>query len=175
MNETKVLTFVGVMAALSNILSMEPFAIPIAIGPFATKIHFTQLPIFLSGCLGGPYAGLLTGMTGGLYMSITVIPFVVGGLGLLGFFTGYIFKRFKFRPSISSIFAWAIQSVYVYFTDYFWFTSFQKMPKNVAFGIVTTILIKLTVEAIISSILAELLIHSIKRAGLFSFLNNNGL
>jgi len=173
MKNTKILTFAGLMAALSNILSMDPFVIPVTIGPFASKIHFAQLPIFLSGCLAGPYAGLLTGVAGGLYMSVTVIPFIIGGLGLLGLSTGLISKRLKLRPFFSSIIAWCIQSVYVFFTDYVWFTSFQLMPRKVAFGVVTTILIKLTVEAIISSILAEILLPSLKRAGLSSMLDNN--
>jgi uncharacterized membrane protein len=61
-------------AALSNILSIKPFAIPIPASPFTTKIHFTQLPIFPSSILAGPWAGMLTGAVGGLYMSATMIP-----------------------------------------------------------------------------------------------------
>ena len=80
MNTTKRLTFVAIMAALSNLLSTELFSIPIAVGPFVSKIHFAQLPIFLSGLLAGQTAGLLAGAAGGLYMSFTVLPFIIGGL-----------------------------------------------------------------------------------------------
>jgi uncharacterized membrane protein len=168
LRRTKLLAFAAVMAALSNILSVEPFAIPIPIGPFSSKIHFAQLPIFVSGILGGSWAGLLTGAVGGLYMGYTMIPFVVGGLALLGFCTGLFSKRF--RPFISAILAWCVQAPYVFVTDYVWFTSFRvvppPMPPPAALTAISTILIKLTVEAVIASIMVEMLIPYIKRAGL---------
>jgi hypothetical protein len=164
----KVLTLVAVMAALSNIFSTELFSIPFAIGPFVSRIHFTQLPIFIGGSLAGPLAGFLTGAVGGLYMSATAIPFIIGGLGLLGFSTGFISKRLRIRPFFSCILAWGIQSVYVFVTDYVWFRYFTSMPNSVVMGIVTTILIKLTIEAIISSFLAEVIVYSIRRTGLIS-------
>ena len=40
-DRTKALTIAALMAALVNILSTEPRTIPIVIGPFASKIHFT--------------------------------------------------------------------------------------------------------------------------------------
>ncbi len=150
------------MAALSNVLSVEPFAIPIAIGQ--SKIHFAQLPIFITGVLGGPWAGLLTGSIGGLYMSFSMIPFIVGGLAILGFCTGSFTK--KFRPFFSSILAWCVQAPYVFLTDYVWFTSFKFLPASIALATITTIMIKLTIEAVIASVLAEILVPYIKRAGL---------
>ena len=88
---TKALSVAALMAALANILSTEALTIPIVIGPFASKIHFTQLPIFISAALAGSYAGLLTGAIGGLYMSYTVgIPFIVGGLAILGLSAGVL-------------------------------------------------------------------------------------
>lgn len=166
LGRAKILAFAAVMAALSNILSVEPFAIPIAAGPFSSKIHFTQLPIFISGILGGPWAGLLTGAVGGLYMGLTMIPFVIGGLALLGVSAGLFAK--KLRPLFSGILAWCVQAPYVFVTDYVWFTSFLSMPSPAALTALSVILTKLTVEAVISSALAEILIHYIKRAG-FAF------
>lgn len=170
MNRTKMMTIAALMAALSNILSTELFTIPLAVGPIVSRVHFTQIPIFLSGILAGPWAGLLTGAVGGLYMSFTMIPFVFGGLALLGFMTGYVAKRFKFRPFLSAILAWVVQAAYVYVTDYFWFTSVQSMPGRVATGVVTTILMKLTVEAVIAAILVEVVVLSLGRTGLLSVL-----
>jgi hypothetical protein len=40
------------------------------------------------------------------------------------------------------------------------------MPSGVALTVVTTILINLTVEAIIASFLAEIIVHYLKRTGL---------
>jgi len=162
LGQAKQLAFVALMVALSNILSIVPFAIPIPAGPFPSKIHFTQLPIFISGILAGPWAGLLTGAVGGLYMSFTMIPFIIGGLALLGVSTGLLAK--KLRPSFSAILAWCVQAPYVFLTDYIWFIRF--MPASVALTTVSTILIKLTVEAVIASVLVEILIPYIKRAGL---------
>ena len=164
MVSAKLLAFAALMAALSNILSIAPFTIPISAGPFPTEIHFTQLPIFLSGILAGPFAGLLTGAVGGLYMSFTKIPFIIAGLALLGVSAGLFAKRF--RPLFSGILAWCVQAPYVFVTDYVWFTSFMSMPSSAALTAVSTILIKLTVEAVVASILVEILVPYIKRAGL---------
>jgi len=97
-------------------------------------------------------------------MSFTVIPFIVGGLALLGVSAGLFARRF--RPLFSGILAWCVQAPYVFITDYVWFTSFRFMPPSVALATVSTILIKLTVEAVIASVLVEILIPYIKRAGL---------
>jgi uncharacterized membrane protein len=165
------LTIAALMAALSNILSTELFTIPLAVGPIVSRIHFTQIPIFLSAYLAGPWAGLLTGAVGGLYMSFTMIPFVFGGLALLGFSTGFIAKRLKLRPFLSAIIAWVVQAAYVYLTDYFWFTSVQSMPGHVATGVVATILSKLTVEAVIAAVLVEVVVLSLRTTGILSVLS----
>jgi len=59
-SQTKILTFAGIMAALSNILSIEPLAIPIIIEPFMSIIHFSQVSIVIWSVHAGPWAGLLT-------------------------------------------------------------------------------------------------------------------
>jgi uncharacterized membrane protein len=167
MSKTKKLTLAAMMAALATILSLDLFVIPIAIGPFSSKIHFTQLPIFISGFLAGPWIGLLTGAIGGIYMSFSVgIPFIIGGLALLGFSTGLFAKKMKLNPFFSSILAWCVQAPYVFVTDYAWFVVSGVMPSPAALTVVTTILVNLTVEAIISSFLAEVVIRYIKRIGL---------
>lgn len=166
-SRTKALMFAAVMAALSNILSIDLLTIPIVIGPFSSRVHFSQLPIFLSGVLAGPLAGLLTGAIGGIYMSFSVaIPFIVGGLALLGLSTGFFARRL--RPFFSSILAWCVQAPYVLVTDYFWFVSARLMPPQVALSVTSVILVKMTLEAVVSSVLSEVLIHYIRRAGLIS-------
>jgi uncharacterized membrane protein len=160
------LTIVALMAALSNVLSVEPFVLPVVLGPFTTRIHFSQLPILIAGILGGPWAGLLTGAVGGVYMSFTVIPFILGGLALLGFSAGLFAKRLKSRPFFSCILAWCVQAPYVLVTDYLWFASSRLLPQSVAWTTVSTILVLLTVEAVIASVLAEILIIAVKRAGI---------
>ncbi len=166
-DRTKALTVTALMAALANILSTELITIPLVIGPFTSKIHFTQIPIFISAILSGPLAGLLTGAIGGLYMSYTVgMPFIVGGLAILGFSAGILSHRLKLRPLLSSAFAWCIQAPYVFITDYVWFVYSRVMPSTIALTVITTILITLTIEAIIASIIATMVIHYIKRTGI---------
>ena len=167
--ETKKLTLIAFMASLANVLSLELFTIPVIIGPFSSKIHFTQLPIFIGGLIAGPWAGLLTGVAGGLYMSYSVgIPFIIGGLGLLGAVTGFFAKKLNLRPFFSSVLAWCIQAPYVFVTDYVWFVFSRLMSPSVALTVVTTILINLTLEVIISSFLVEIIISYLKRSGIIS-------
>lgn len=164
MKSIKVLTFAALMAALANILSVPPIAIPIALGTFETSIHFSQLPIFISGILAGPASGLITGAVGGLYMSFTKIPFIVGGLAILGCAAGLLAK--KLRPFFAGILAWCVQAPYVLVTDYVWFALFMQRPQTVVCMILTPIMVKLTIEAVICSFLAQILIRYIKRTGI---------
>jgi LytS/YehU family sensor histidine kinase len=155
------------MAALANILSVPPIAIPITLGNFPTEIHFTQLPILIAGILGGPAAGLVTGVIGGLLSSFVVLPriaFIIGGLAILGAAAGFFSKRL--RPLFAGVLAWLVQAPYVAVTDYVWFTLFlpNKMAPEAAWVLVGSLLVKLTIEVVISSALAEVIIASLKKA-----------
>jgi len=156
------------MAALANILSVPPIAIPLG---NQSSIHFTQLPLLITGMFAGPAAGLLAGAIGGLSMSfifVPRIPLIVGGLAILGCAAGLFAKRL--RPLFSGILAWLVQAPYVAVTDYFWFTLLAPEPARrtpeAAWAFVMTILVILTIEAVISSALAEVVIAYIKRAGI---------
>ena len=164
MKKTRVLTFTAVMAALANILSLPLFTIPLQLGGFTSAIHFFQLAIFLCGILAGPWAGLLGGAVGGLYMSATKIPFVLGGIAILGGSAGLFAK--KVSPVSAGLLAWLVQAPYVLVTDYVWFTLFAGMSSAIAWTIVTPIMISLTLEAIVCAILANIIIHYVKRAGI---------
>lgn len=155
MRASRRLILVGITAALSNVLSYPPIAIPLVIGPFESAIHFSQLPIILCGALAGPMAGLITGAVGGLFMAVTKIPFIVGGLAIFGCAAGFFGKRL--RPFLAGTLAWGVQAPYVLVTDYVWFTLFVQRPSWVAWTIVYSLIIKLTIEAIICSVLAEIL------------------
>jgi len=168
MNKTRTLTFAALMAALSSLLSIPPFSIPIAFGPFTSEIHFNQIPIFISGILAGPWAGLLTGATGGLYMSITRIPFIIIGLAILGLATGFFAKRLKLKPFFAIILAWCVQAPYVLMSDYLWFVFFTPIPYSVVLTTIITILVKLSIEALISATFVAILIPYIQRLGLFT-------
>jgi len=153
MIEAKTVAFVALMAALANVMSVPPLAVPIPLGGFTSSVHFFQLAIFLCGILAGPWAGLLGGAVGGLYMSVTRIPFVIGGIAILGGSVGLFAK--KVRPVFAGLLAWLVQAPYVLVTDYVWFTSW---------GPVIPIMINLTLQAIVCAVLADIIIHYIKRA-----------
>ena len=94
--KAKTLTVVALLAALANVMSFPPLAIPLQIGGFTSALHFFQLAIFLCGVIAGSGAGLVGGIVGSLYMGVTKIPFVVGGGAVLGFSVGFFAK--KVRP-----------------------------------------------------------------------------
>ena len=165
MTKTKTITFTALMAALAIVMSTPPLTIPIPIGTYTTTIHFFQLPIYLCAILAGPYAGAISGAIGSLYMSATTrIPFIIGGIAILGASTGLLAK--KLRPLYAGTLAWLIQAPYVIITDYIWFTTFAGTPSTVAWGLITPIMINLTLEALICATLADIIIHYIKRAGI---------
>jgi uncharacterized membrane protein len=159
MRKTKVLAFTALMAALANVLAV----LSVTVAPSVT-VHFFQVAIFLCGILAGPLAGLIGGAVGGLYMGWTTIPFIVGGIAILGGTCG-LFAR-KVRPLFAGILAWIVQVPYVVVTDYVWFVGFKFLPPPVAWARITTISGLLTIEAVISAILAEVIIYYIKKAGI---------
>jgi uncharacterized membrane protein len=164
MAKAKTVAFVALMAALANVMSIPPLAIPLPLGPFTSSIHFFQLAIFLCGILAGPWAGLLGGAVGGLYMSITRIPFVVGGIAILGGSAGLFAK--KFRPAIAGSLAWLVQAPYVLVTDYVWFTFFSGASSAIALGLLLPIMVTLTLEAVVCALLADIIVHYLKRTGI---------
>lgn len=168
MQKNKALALAAVMGALANILAFPPIAIPIAVGGFESSIHFSQIPIFLGGVLAGPLYGMIVGAIGGLFMGAVRpgIPFIFAGLAILGWANGVFAKKLK--PSLSGILAWCVQAPYVVITDYVWFTLFMEKNPAATWTILTTIMIKLTIEAIISAVLADILVHYIRKAGIFS-------
>lgn len=161
---TKTLAFVALMAALANVMSVPPLAIPLQLGGFTSAVHFFQLAVFLCGILAGTWAGLLGGAVGGLYMSVTMIPFVMGGIAILGGSAGLFAK--KVRPVFAGLLAWLVQAPYVLVTDYIWFTLFTGNSSAIAWTLLIPIMTNLTLEAIVCAIIADIITHYVKRAGI---------
>ncbi len=164
MRKTQALTFTAVMAALANVLSLPLFAIPLQIGSFTSAVHLFQLAVLLCGIFAGPWAGFLGGAVGGLYMSVTKIPFVLGGIAIMGGSAGLFSK--KVRPVSAGLLAWFVQAPYVLVTDYVWFTFFTGMSSAAAWSIVTPIMINLMLQAVVCAILANIITHYVKRSGI---------
>lgn len=168
MEKNKALVLAAVMGALANVLAFPPIAVPIVVGSFESSIHFSQIPIFLAGILAGPRYGLIAGAIGGLFMGAVQpgIPFIFVGLAILGWANGVFAKRL--RPFLSGILAWCVQAPYVIFTDYLWFTFFMERTPAAAWAILTTIIIKLTIEAGIGAVVVDILANSLRKAGFVS-------
>jgi len=163
MTKAKTVAFVALMAALANVMSLPPLAIPVQFGTFSSSIHFFQLAIFLCGILAGPWAGMVSGAVGSLYMGITKVPFVIGGIAILGGCTGLFGKRV--RPAIACMLAWLVQAPYIVVTDYVWFTYSLGMPPAAAWAVVATVLATLGFEAVACALLADGITHYVKKAG----------
>lgn len=159
------------MAGIATILSIPPIAIPL---PMGVTVHFTQLPIIISGILGGPTVGFVTGAIGGLYMSLAVakIPFIIGGLAILGLAAAMFGKRF--RPLVAGVLAWLVQAPYTAVTDYIWFTMspLQRTPEA-AWASLTAILTLMTIEVVISSALAEVIVRYLKKTRIVQQVSGN--
>jgi LytS/YehU family sensor histidine kinase len=164
MIKAKTVAFIALMAALANVMSVPPLAVPLQLGGFTSSVHFFQLAIFICGILAGPWAGLIGGAVGGLYMGMTKIPFVIGGIAILGVSAGFFAQ--KVRPVFAGSLAWLVQAPYVLVTDYVWFKLFAGTSSAATWGLIIPIMINLTLEAIVCAILADIIIHYIKRAGI---------
>ena len=164
MIKAKTLAFVALMAALANVMSIPPLAIPLPLGTFTSSIHFFQLAIFICGILAGPWAGLLSAAVGSLYMGITRIPFVIGGIAILGACTGLFAK--KFRSVTACLLAWVVQAPYVILTDYVWFTYFVGNPSSVALSLIAPIMVNLGLQAVVCAVLADVIVHFVRKAGI---------
>jgi uncharacterized membrane protein len=162
--KAKAIAFAALMAALANVMSFPPLAIPLQLGTFTSSIHFFQLAIFLSGVLAGPWAGLLSGAVGSLYMGIARIPFIIGGIAILGACTGLFAKRF--RPVTACLLAWLVQAPYIVVTDYVWFTYFVGTPSSVALSLIAPIMVNLGLQAVVCAVLADVIVHFVRKAGI---------
>lgn len=147
-NTTRRIAIAAVMAALANIISF--FSVPIPVSPFETRLHLIQLPILLAGVLAGPWAGAVAGGAGALLTAAQVqIPFLVGGNAILGGVAGFLARR-GVRPFLSALAALLIELPYVAITDSLY------LPM----AVVTGILVKLSVETLISALIIEVIMRS---------------
>lgn len=97
-------------------------------------------------------------------MGLTRIPFIIGGIAILGFTVGLLGK--KMRPAFACLLAWLVQAPYVLVTDYIWFTLFAGESTTAAWALVLPIMVNLALQAVVCAVLADVIIHYVKRAGI---------
>ncbi len=78
---------------------------------------------------------------------------------------GVFSHRLHVYPAVAAGLAWCIQAPYVFITDYIWFITSRTTPPETALTIVSSILLKLTVEAVISAALSAVLVKYLHRIG----------
>ena len=159
MKEHRVLTskeiaFTITMAAVSNILGLPIFTIPLGF----TSIHFIQIPIILTALALGPIAGGFVGFTGAIVQAVTLQTpnfYILPGNAILGVCTGLIYmklKRYKGRqlfPQILSVIgAYVIQMPDVYVTDIY----LAGIPQPLVIAIIVALFFEDMISVAISNI-----------------------
>lgn len=130
-----------ILCVVPNLLGMVNF---LNLNGF--KIHFFQYGIFLAAVGYGPLGGLAAGFCGSIFSAyILSNPYIIVGNGLLGFFTGFFYRRGNSLAK-SVGFAFCIQLPWLVYSDIF----LAAMP-SYAVGLVV---VSLAVSNMILSLLA---------------------
>jgi uncharacterized membrane protein len=112
-NEKSIITLV-ILMLLPNLLGAIHLSTP-----WGFKIHLFQYAIFLAAFAMGPIGGLLAGFAGSLHAAYVMTnPYILVGNALLGFFTGYFFRR-GHTYLRSALLGFGVQIPWLVATDYF--------------------------------------------------------
>jgi hypothetical protein len=184
---SKHITFIAIMAALGNILSMittqlGAFAPNIPLGPVSVSLalDISHLTTFIAALFGGPVIGCVTGAVGGL---VAAFEFgfskgnLVTGFGLplgkafTGLSAGYLFKRYKVfsfpRTALLTVAAYIPEALLTIIL----FRYLLPFSTGLQVSIATLIGIQIVVKAFIEMvILGFLLFTLVKNAGFKTFI-----
>jgi len=112
-NEKSIITLI-ILMLLPNLLGVLHLSTP-----WVFNIHFFQFAIFLAAFAFGPIGGLLSGFAGSLHAAYVMTnPYILVGNALLGFFTGYFFRR-GHTYLWSALLGFGVQIPWLVATDYF--------------------------------------------------------
>ncbi len=128
-NERSIITLV-VLMLLPNLLGAFHLSTP-----WGFKIHFFQYAVLLAAFVFGPIGGLLSGLAGSLQAAYVMTnPYVLVGNALLGFFTGYFFRRgHTYLRSV--LLGFGVQIPWLAATDYF----LMNLPASWVGGLILTL------------------------------------
>lgn len=179
---SKNITFIAIMAALGNILSMittqvTAFAPNIPLGPVTVSLalDISHLTTFIAALFGGPVVGGLTGAAGGL---VAAFEFgfskgnIVTGIGLplgkalTGLTAGYIFNKYEIdsfiKAAVSTVLAYIPEALLTLVLFRYLLPVVSGLPVSVATLVAVQIIVKAFFEMII---LGFLLITLTRNAG----------
>lgn len=139
---SRTVAFTATMSALANVLGL------LVISTGVVNIHFSQIPVILSGLGVGPISGAFVGFFGFMIAAFrlpTANLYILGGNAILGFFTGIFYSktcRMKARPlvpqAIAVLLAYIVQAPYVFLTDVY----LMAIPVPIVLTIMGTLLLE---------------------------------
>jgi len=139
---SRTVAFIATMTGLANVLGL--LIIPAGI----VNIHFTQIPVILTGLAVGPLSGAFVGFFGFVVSAFRLPranPYILGGNAILGLFTGLIYSRIrgmKVRPifpqAIAVSLAYLAQAPWVFLTDVY----LMAIPIPVVLGILAVLFLE---------------------------------
>ena len=179
---TKNITFIAIMAALGNILSMITtqvggFAPNIPLGPIQVSLalDISHLTTFIAALFGGPVIGGITGAVGGL---VAAFEFgfskgnIVTGIGLplgkalTGLTAGYLFRKYEVdsfvKTSVLTIVAYIPEALLTLVLFRYLLPVVSGLPVGIAILVAVQIIVKAFFEMIL---LGFLLISLMRNAG----------
>ncbi len=168
---SKSIAMVGVMAALSNVLSF----IYVPLAPGVNLYFLVQVPYFIAAMTLGPLAGALAGLLGTLTMAYTVYiskgiggVFIPVGNAILAGVTGFIAEKVKIFDRLErGEFFWPVacaavgefaEAPYIFVTLLVTFVFMVGMELGVAMNIIFIIMGKAMIEVLLSSFIVAVLL-----------------
>jgi hypothetical protein len=165
---SKELTFIALMAALGNALSLisielSPIVPSIPLGPvsFSLALDLSHLATFTAALLGGPVIGGFTGLVGG-FVAAFQFGFsqgnIITGIGLplgkamTGIVAGILFKRFNIgtlKTIAFTVISYIPESIFTVVIFVYLYPIFYGLPSAIAVVIATEIVLKAFVEMLI--------------------------
>lgn len=176
---TKNITFIAIMAALGNILSMittqvGAFAPNIPLGPIQVSLalDISHLTTFIAALFGGPVIGGITGAVGGL---VAAFEFgfskgnIVTGIGLplgkalTGLTAGYLFQKYDADSFMKASALTAVAYIPEAVLTLVLFRYLLPVVSGLQMSIATLVAIQIIVKAFFEMILLGFLLISLTR------------
>jgi len=156
---SKKAAFIGVMAALGNLLGFIPLKIPSPSPTVSIELHFSQLPPLFAAFSLGAFPGAITGFLSLIAVTAVYIknPLVPFGNMILAGIAGLTAKKFK--PIIAGLIGEVAETPFLWFSILFWSGIIYKVPFKILIPIITLINVKAFIEVFISSFIASLLLR----------------
>ena len=186
--KSKHISFIAIIAALGNILSLISInLVPIMPNFPGTSVSMaldlSHIATFIASLYGGPLVGGLTGLVSG---SVAAFEFgfskgnIVAGIGvpigkaLTGIVAGILFRKLdvitnKINGPIVTVISYLPEGVFTYFLFVYLYPIFVGLPVEIATAIVISILTKAFIEMLAMGVIIIMLVSN---SGFRNYLQN---